>query len=120
MHVIRILRSFNSLLIATFILLAFNNIPSHITIQSELTNIELHFIPANTTSIMQAADAGIIRAFKAYSRALLSERVLALMQSSHQNVTATNFAEKINILQAIHIADMAWKRVICPTISNCF
>lgn len=45
------------------ILLLVDNATSH-NAQLSFSNITLHFLPSNTTSVLQPCDAGIIRSFK--------------------------------------------------------
>ena len=46
------------------VLLFIDNAPSHT--ESELSNIRLVFLPANTTTITQPLDQGIIKNFKVF------------------------------------------------------
>ena len=46
------------------VLLLVDNCPVHPKIVEGLRNVELYFLPPNTTSKIQPCDAGIIRAFK--------------------------------------------------------
>ena len=48
----------------------------------ELSNITLLFLPANTTSVVQPLDAGIIHAFKAHYRTLLMRWLLTEADNS--------------------------------------
>ena len=58
------------------ILLFLDNAPCHPPVDS-LTNIKLVFLPANTTSILQPLDQGIIQNLKLHYRKLLLRRVLS-------------------------------------------
>ncbi|XP_063598620.1 tigger transposable element-derived protein 6-like [Penaeus indicus] len=49
------------------IALIIDNCPAHPTV-SNLTNVQLVFLPPNTTSILQPMDQGVIRSLKAYYR----------------------------------------------------
>ncbi|XP_063593052.1 tigger transposable element-derived protein 4-like [Penaeus indicus] len=44
-----------------------NNCPAHPTL-SNLTNVQLVFLPPNTTSMLQPMDQGVIRSLKAFYR----------------------------------------------------
>ena len=54
------------------ILLLADNAPTHIINETiQLSNINVHFLPPNTTSHLQPLDAGIINSFKVISIKLL-------------------------------------------------
>jgi len=53
------------------ILLLIDNAPTHTILEpSQLTNITIHSLPPNTTSHLQPCDAGIIKSFKAGTKAI--------------------------------------------------
>ncbi|KAM3319815.1 hypothetical protein P3S67_007015 [Capsicum chacoense] len=53
------------------ILLIVDNCPAHPKNVEDLRNVELFFLPPNTTSKIQPCDAGIIRAFKMHYQILM-------------------------------------------------
>ena len=83
----------------------------------ELTNIRIHFMPPNTTSLIQPCDAGIINSFKCHFKNLLRQRIGTFMDDDEN---AEIFAKKVTILDAIHLVSNAWKLVTPETIKNCF
>lgn len=66
------------------ILLILDNAPVH-KIEVTLTNIKIHFLQPNTTSITQPMDAGIIRSFKCKYRAKLMKFKLSVVCSNLSN-----------------------------------
>jgi hypothetical protein len=58
------------------IVLFVDNYTTH-TNNSLLKNIKVIFLPANTTSLIQPCDQGIIRAFKAHYRRAMRARIIA-------------------------------------------
>ncbi|KAI6647413.1 Tigger transposable element-derived protein 4-like [Oopsacas minuta] len=58
------------------ILLLLNNCPAHPRI-STLTNIRLEFLPANTTSLIQPLDQGIIMNLKYFYRQEVVQKTIA-------------------------------------------
>lgn len=90
------------------ILLLVDNCPAHPVI-SDLQNIELCFLPANTTSVLQPMDQSVIKSLKShYRRRLLMELV------------ECNGNLKINILDAIHMISKSWEEVTTKTIKHSF
>ena len=97
------------------VLLIVDNCPAHPKVVEGLRNIELFFLPRNTTSKIQPCDAGIIRAFKAHYRRHFYSSILQGLE-----VEAPN-PEKISISNAINFANMAWNfDVKTTTIANYF
>jgi len=106
------------------ILLLIDNCPAHIIDCINLRHIKVIFLPANTTSIIQPCDQGIIRTFKAYYRSAIRGKVLALIDNGLHDASCSlqpnDIAKKITILDDIHLAKKAWNKVSVKTIQNCF
>jgi len=56
-----------------------------LVLKNKLTNVELHFMPPNTTSVLQSCDQGIIKTFKLYYRKLLVKYLLELSDIMKKN-----------------------------------
>jgi hypothetical protein len=95
------------------ILLILDNAPSHPYV--ELSNVELMFLPKNTTSILQPLDMGVIKSFKNhYFNALINS-------IDHENIGETsNVLQKTNLRNAMIFVSIAWDNVDEETIKNCF
>lgn len=92
--------------------LVLDNATCHNVTGLELTNLELCFLPKNTTSHLQPLDAGIIRSFKsAYRRDLVSLFIERVEQGEEMTV---------NLLEAIRMVHRAWKSVPEATVVNCW
>jgi hypothetical protein len=74
------------------------------------------FLPANTTSLIQPCDQGIIRAFKAYYRREKCARIIAELDDIRDRSDASTVAKKIFLLDALHLVAMSWKRVLEKTV----
>ena len=98
------------------ILLLLDNCPAHKT-TFEPQNIELMFLPKNSTSITQPLDSGIIKNFKTKYFHLLISNVLSKMSAE---IRAEFIFGKINLKDAFIYTVMAWNNVSCETISNCW
>ena len=80
----------------------------------KFSNIELLFLPANTTSIGQPVDLGIIKNMKNLYRNLVIKRMLRhLDENQNGNVT-------IDILTAMELINKALSQIKPETIKNCF
>lgn len=106
------------------ILLLIDNYPAHIIDCINVRYIKVIFLPANTTSIIQPCDQGIIRTFKAYYRSAIRGKVLTVIDNSLQDASrsfrANDIAKNITILDAIHLVKEARSKVSAETIRNCF
>ncbi|GES72942.1 tigger transposable element-derived protein 6-like [Rhizophagus clarus] len=100
------------------ILLLVDNAPVHALYKGvKLTNIEIKFLPLNTTAHLQPCDKGIINSFKAhYQKLLLQNRIKAF---DFQQETG-NSKPPINIKKAIKYVVSAWNKVLLKTIFNCW
>ena len=91
-------------------------------LQQKYTNIKIvlqqkytsTFLPANTTSVLQLLDLGIIKKFKLWYRKLLFQYVLA------ERTTASEVTKSLTILHATRWVTEAWKQVPSYTIKKCF
>ena len=77
-------------------------------------NIKIVFLPKNTFSRLQPLDVGIIQSFKTKYRKKLMRYVITLI---NDDLTASEIAKGIGILQAITWVADSWKEVCCK---NCF
>src|SRR5205085_10652125 len=92
------------------VLLFLDNCPSHKTEGVILSNVDIHFLPPNTTAKIQPMDAGIISSFKRHYRNLHIRWILSEIQKG-KNIRDL----KMNVLQAITISN-CWKHTnILPT-----
>ena len=88
-----------------FFLLLADNAPGHKEVT--LTNIHVEYMPKNTTSLIQPADAGIIKCFKGYYRNLTVQKCLYMVEEKKAmglTVLGSDMEKKITVLDAIHMA----------------
>ncbi|KAL4107458.1 hypothetical protein QTP88_017800 [Uroleucon formosanum] len=100
------------------IVLLVDNCTAH-NVNLNLKNIKLVFLPANTTSLIQPCNQGIIRKLKAYYRLKMRKRVITLVDET-STLKANDLSKKINILEALHFVNEAWNNISDATIQNCF
>ena len=94
------------------IALLIDNCPAHPSV-SDLTNVQLVFLPPNTTSVLQPIDQGVIRSLKAHYRGRVVRRLCRALDKMKT-------LPKISILQVIKILVSSWEAVSAQTIVNCF
>jgi hypothetical protein len=68
-----------------------------------LKNIKVIFLPANTTSLIQPCDQGIIRAFKAHYHREMGVRIIVELDDIQDQSDASADAKKITLLDALHL-----------------
>jgi hypothetical protein len=96
------------------VLLLLDNACSHNINGLELKNIEVKFLPPNSTSKIQPLDAGIIPSFKAKYRQKYIRFLLNQIESNPLN------QPKLDILGAIRFVVKSWDEVTEQTIKNCW
>lgn len=95
------------------ILLLIDNFSGHY-INYEPRNIRLEYFEPNLTSVLQPLDAGIIKTFKTKYRGALCQRALLLDDAGEADIW------KLNLFEAILLAEEAWKQVTPETIKHCW
>ncbi|KAF7670509.1 Tigger transposable element-derived protein 6 [Cucumispora dikerogammari] len=97
------------------ILLLMDNCFSHkITYCS--SNIELVFLPKNSTSKTQPLDSRIVRSFKAKFYEYQMKKIVMCLD---KNISVGELYKSINIKDAIIYIKLAWDDVTSTTIKNC-
>lgn len=94
------------------ILLFVDHCPAHPVVNG-LRNVEVRFLPANTTSVLQPMDQGIIKVLKQRFRKRLVCKIILKMKPGCQPY-------KLSILDAMHYLSACWDSIEPSTISNCF
>lgn len=90
-------------------------------VNSNLLNIKLIFLPANTTSLIQPCDQGIINSLKAHYRRAIKERIIGQIDENLLGtITSNELAKKTSLLDAMHLLVAAWNSVTQTTVKNCF
>src|SRR5262249_10662052 len=96
------------------VLLLVDNCSAHRTNGLSLSNVNVCFLPPNTTAHLQPLDAGIIRAFKARYKAELLAHVIEQFDA-HGTI---NF--KIDLARTFSFIKLAWSQVTAESIVNCW
>ena len=96
--------------------LIMDNATCHL-VNATFSNIDIIFLPKNTTSLIQPCDQGIIKSFKDKYVRFMTEYMI------YNEISAENIDKIIkntSIFDAICIAKLAWEDVSIATIVNCF
>lgn len=93
------------------VLLFVDNCSAHKT-DIQLKNVSIKFLPANTTSVIQPMDQGVIQSFKNHYRCRLVQTVINRIDAKQSNT--------ISVKDAIDFTAAAWRQVTSATISHCF
>ena len=88
---------------------------------AEYSNVEFVFMPANTTTLVQPMDAGIIANIKQLYRKVVIHKLLDFMEApENKNNSYEDMKKLIDIRKAIFWLAMVWETVKSKTIANCF
>ena len=99
------------------VLLLLDNAPVHLN-DIALLNIELLFLPKNTTSLLQPCDQGIIRSFKAKYRSNFNADIA--LRSEDSDIEYVDLIKDYNLAKTIPLISHAWQSVGSDVIKNCF
>lgn len=89
-----------------------DNCTAHHVEGLHLTNIELQYLPANCTSLIQPLDRGIINSVKCSYRRRLIQRLLLDLRFQRET--------KVDIFRAVEMLEASWRETSADVISNCF
>ena len=95
------------------VLLLLDNCPSHKIDGLVLSNVDVHFLPPNTTSKIQPMDAGVIMSFKKHYHNLHIKWILDKVQDGN-NIKDL----KMDVLQAIQYIIKSWEEITPVTAGN--
>lgn len=106
------------------IILLVDNCTAH-SVTCTLKNIRLIYLPANTTSLLQPCDQGIIKTLKGYYRYNMRRQIIQLVDQKIEKgecgLKANDLAKKTTVLDAMHFLASAWKNSVTEeTVINCF
>lgn len=94
------------------VMLVLDNAPGHPANLQEINNddleVEVVYLPPNTTSLLQPMDQGVIATFKAYYLRTTFKGIVEAVQS---DITVRDYWKSYNILKAITNIDSAWDEV---------
>ena len=97
-------------------LLLLDNAPSHPQ-ELKLSHVTLKFLPANTTSVLQPLDLGIIKNIKCQYHTRLLRGVLSKLETA---TSASQVARSVNCLDACHWVKDSVLAVKPSTAQRCF
>ena len=101
------------------VVLLLDNCSAHTAVEG-LKNFIVQFLPANTTSVLQPCDMGIIKTLKAYFRHEMRQKIIDIIDDAEVDLFAQEAAKWINMLEAMYMISRAWKKVSRDTIKNCW
>ena len=85
----------------------------------ELKNIQLEFLPANCTSLIQPCNSGIIAALKKRYKGKLTKALVQMMDKDKIS-PALKISKQINMLDCILMMNASWNEISKETIINCW
>lgn len=114
---IEILNNFDKILKKNIVLFVDNASCHKIPNEVIFKHIKIHYLPPNTTSLIQPLDQGIIKNFKVQYRSCLIRKQLLALEGG---MSSENFSKRITVLQALKMIKRAWWLVTPTVIKNCF
>ncbi len=97
-------------------LLIIDNCPAH-KITINLTNIEIIFLPSNSTACTQPLDQGIIKAFKSrFSK----KKLCYVIEQVENGINVFTAFKTLTVKDALIFTKYAWDEISESTICNCF
>jgi hypothetical protein len=99
------------------IIMFIDNCKAH-PINLTFSNVKIVFLPANTTSVLQPMDAGVIKCFKGYYRTRMASFLIKWVANNQFGDTLRQNA--VQFYQAVEMAVAPWNDVSNKTVSNCF
>lgn len=78
----------------------------------KMSNVEIKYLPPNSTSILQPCDAGIIRSFKCFYKINFLNKCVQNLEHGAAYVS--------DVKEAIYMIRNAWSLVTSDTIQNCW
>lgn len=100
------------------IALLVDNCAAH-SVNCELKNIKVIFLPTSTTSGIQPFHHGVIRILKAYYRRDMFARIWENMKDT-QRISSNDLEKIMNFLDALHLIAMSWDQISKATVKNSF
>lgn len=97
------------------ILLFLDNATCHPYI--ELSNVKIHMLPPNTTSVSQPMDQGVIYTFKSYYRKFMLQSLVCKIDSS---TSVHQLATSITVLDAVNWISLSCNSLKNECVQNCF
>jgi len=99
------------------VLLLMDNCPAHTAGALDIANVDVKFLPPNTTSKLQPLNGGIIWALKAHYCRRQALRTL----EQFNRVSQSEQGKQLDVLDAINMVVPAWEEdVTASTITNCW
>ena len=98
-------------------LLSLYNAPGHPPdLNDAYPNIKVHFLPPNTSSLIQSIEQGIIATFKSY----YPREILTLMAAAtdEREYDARSFWKDFNLKLVVSIVGYGWTQFTCETTSK--
>lgn len=103
------------------VLLILDNAPVHCheELENAHPNVEVLFMPPNTTSLIQPLNQGIIKAFKAhYMKELYSKACETL--AANEEATMIDYWRSVTLRNVIDYVGTAWDNIKQAIINNCW